>query len=64
MVSHLQLPFRVNTVPSVKSSGPAVHYDDDKAVRTTPWIEMVSKKKRRPDTFRSEYIRSGALRDK
>jgi hypothetical protein len=48
----------------VESSGPAVHYDDDKAVRTTPWIEMVSKKKRRPDAFRIEYICSGALMDK
>jgi hypothetical protein len=48
----------------VKNSGPAVHYDDDKAVRITPWIEVVSKNKRRPDAFRSEYIRSGALMDK
>jgi hypothetical protein len=48
----------------VESSGPAIHYDDDKAVRTTPWIEVVSKKKRRPDAITSEYIRSGALMDK
>ena len=48
----------------VEDSGPAVHYDDDKAVRTTPWIEVVSKKNRRPDAFRSEYIRSGTLMDK
>jgi hypothetical protein len=49
---------------SVDNSGPAGHYDDDKDVRTTPSIEVVSKKKRRPDAFRSEYIRSGALMDK
>jgi hypothetical protein len=52
------------TAENVENSGPAVHYDDDKAVRTTPWIEVVSKKKRRPDAFRSEYIRSVALMDK
>jgi hypothetical protein len=48
----------------VENSGPAIHYDDDKAVRTMPWIEVVGKKKRRPDAFRSEYIPSGALMDK
>jgi hypothetical protein len=48
----------------VENSGPLVHYDDDKAVRTTPWIKLVSKKKRRTDAFRSEYIRSGTLMDK
>jgi hypothetical protein len=48
----------------VEDSGPAIHYDDDKAVRTTPWIEVVSKKNRRPDAFRNEYIRSGTLMDK
>jgi hypothetical protein len=50
--------------PVVESSGPAVQYDDDKAVRTTPWIEVVSKIKRRPDAFRSDYSRSRALMDK
>jgi hypothetical protein len=67
------MPFLISTytqllwmsgVMFVDSSGPAVHYDDDKAVRTMPWIEMVTKKKRRPDAFMSEYIRSGALMDK
>jgi hypothetical protein len=47
----------------VESSGPAVHYHDDKAVRTMPWIEVVSTKRRRPDAFRSEYNCSGALMD-
>jgi hypothetical protein len=48
----------------VENSGPAVHYDDDKAVRTTPWIEVVGEKKRRPHAYSSEYIRSGILMDK
>jgi hypothetical protein len=48
----------------VENSGLPVHYVDDKAARTTPWIKVVSKKKRRPDVFRSEYICSSFLMDK
>jgi hypothetical protein len=64
-VSKSKMPYKNNNEGiTVENRRPPVHYDNDKALRTTPWIEVVSKKKRRPDTFESEYIRSGTVMNK